>query len=221
MAGLLLGEPHCRFSLEASSLAVRLFRTYCPCCKLPTCSQDQLIESFRMLYDYSIVQLLHPLIGHEGLPSMLVEEVVWIHAQHALSLLERHYRARYTCRYQTVFQMLAISSICDLIIRFFPTKSTNDASIKDGPEAIALGLEVLQESYIGVPAAGAVREMLRRAAVGCTTRLPQSMDQLLAPPTTLRSTYSYGDFIALCTRPSYRQPLWGVRKKFGKGFAED
>ncbi|OBT50219.1 hypothetical protein VE04_09151 [Pseudogymnoascus sp. 24MN13] len=100
--------------------------------------------------------------------------------------------------------MLAISSICDFIIRFFPTKSTNDASIKDGPEAIALGLEVLQESYIG-----------------CTTRLPQGLDQVLAPPTTLRSTYSYGDFIALCTRPSYCQPLWGVRDKFGKGFAQD
>ncbi|KAL5351050.1 hypothetical protein ACLOAV_004624 [Pseudogymnoascus australis] len=179
------------------------------------------VLSLLMLYDYSVVQLLHPLIGHEGLPSMLVEEVVWTHAQHALSLLERHYRARYTCRYQTVFQMLAISSICDFIIRFFPTKSTNDASIKDGPEAIALGLEVLQESFIGVPAAGAIREMLRRAAVGCTTRLPQSMDQLLARPTTLRSTYSYGDFIALCTRPSFRQPLWGVREKFCKGFAED
>ncbi|KFY03143.1 hypothetical protein O988_01685 [Pseudogymnoascus sp. VKM F-3808] len=61
-----------------------------------------------------------------------------------------------------VLQMLAISSICDFIFRFFPTKSTNDASIEDGPEAIALGLQVLQESFIVVPAAGAIREMLSR-----------------------------------------------------------
>ncbi|KFY05407.1 hypothetical protein O988_00018 [Pseudogymnoascus sp. VKM F-3808] len=171
--------------------------------------------------EFSSTTLLHPLIGHGGLPSMLVEKVVWTHAQHALFLLERHYRARYTCRYQSVFQMFTISSICDFIIRFFPTKFTNDATIKDGPEAVALGLEVLEESYIAIPAAGAIREMLRRAAIGCPTRLPQSMDQLLAPPNTLHSTYSYADFIALCTRPSYRQPLWGVQERFGKGFAED
>ncbi|KFY03935.1 hypothetical protein O988_01114 [Pseudogymnoascus sp. VKM F-3808] len=156
------------------------------------------VLSLLMLYDYSIVQLLHPLIGHEDLPSMLVEEVVWTHAQHALFLLERHYRARYTCRFMSVFQI-----------------------IKDGPEAIALGLEVLQDSYSGIPAAGVIREMLRRAAIGCATRLPRSMDQLLAPPKTLRCTYSYEDFVALCTRPSYRQPLWDVREKFGKEFAED
>ncbi|KFY89287.1 hypothetical protein V500_05816 [Pseudogymnoascus sp. VKM F-4518 (FW-2643)] len=177
------------------------------------------ILSLLILYDYSIVQLLHPLIDFEGFPSMPVEEVAWTHAQHALFLLERHYRTHYTCRHQTVLQMFAISSICGLIARFFPTKSTNDYAIKDGPEAIALGLEILQESCTGFPVAGKIQELLRREAVGCSVRPP--LGYLLAPPRSPRQTYSYRDLMDACTRPSYRQPLWGVREKFSKELAED
>lgn len=168
-----------------------------------------------------MLQLLRPLIDLDGFPSVLVEEVVWTHAQHALFLLENYYRTHYTCRYQPVLQMFAISSICDLVARFFPTKSTNDIRTKDGPEAITLGLEVLQDSLVGFPAAGAIHELLRRAAVGCSVRLPHSLDHLMAPPRSPCPTYSYEDFINVCTRPSYHQPVWSVREKFDKKLAED
>ena len=218
MADLSPGEWRCHALSEISRLAARLFRTSCHYCKYNLVSRIITYIS-RILYDYSIVQLLQPLIDLEGFPSMPVEGVAWTHAQHALFLLERHYRTHYTCRHQTVLQMFAISGICGFIARFFPTKSTKDSAIKDGPEAIALGLEILQESNIGFPVAGAIQELLRREAVGCSVKLPPGPP--LAPPRSPRPTYSYNDLMDACTRPSYRQPLWSVREKFDKELAED
>ncbi|KFZ23852.1 hypothetical protein V502_01668, partial [Pseudogymnoascus sp. VKM F-4520 (FW-2644)] len=177
------------------------------------------ILSLLILYDYSIVHLLRPLLDLEGFPSMPVEEVAWTHAQHALFLLEHYYRAQYTCRHQTVLQMFAMSSICGLIARFFPTKSTKDSGVKDGPDAIALGFEILQESNISFPVAGAIQELLRREVVGSSVKLP--LGHPLASPRSSHLTYSYGDLMDVCTRPSYRQPFWGVREKFDKELAED
>ncbi|KFY91993.1 hypothetical protein V498_05198 [Pseudogymnoascus sp. VKM F-4517 (FW-2822)] len=203
MADLSLGEwrPHIIGDVEASSQA------------LPH------ILSLLILYDYSIVHLLRPLLDLEGFPSMPVEEVAWTHAQHALFLLEGHYRTHYTCRHQAVLQMFAMSNICGLIARFFPTKSTKDSAVKDGPDAIALGLEILQESNISFPVAGAIQELLRREAVGSSVELP--LGHLLASPRSSPPTYSYGDLMDVCTRPSYRQQWWHVREKFDKELAED
>jgi hypothetical protein len=164
---------------------------------------------------------LCPLLDLEGFPSRLVEEVVWTHAQRALLRLERHYRLHYTCRYQPALQMYVILNICHLIARFFPAKPTNDSDIKDGSEAVTIGLEILQESNVGFPAAGALQELLRRSAAACSLRLPQSLNHLPTPQRNSRPAHSYDDFIDVCTRPSYHQPLWGVREKFDSKFAED
>ncbi|KFY07189.1 hypothetical protein V492_07369 [Pseudogymnoascus sp. VKM F-4246] len=179
------------------------------------------VLSLLILYDYSIVQLLCPLLELESFPSSLVDEVVWSHAQHALLLLERHYRLHYTCRYQPVLQMFIVLNICHLIARFFPAKPSNDPSIKDGSEAVTIGIETLHESNVGFPAAGALQELLRRAAVACSLKLPQSLENLLTPQGNVRMAYSYNDFIDVCTRPSYHQPLRAVREKFDSNFAEE
>ncbi|KFY95925.1 hypothetical protein V500_02610 [Pseudogymnoascus sp. VKM F-4518 (FW-2643)] len=179
------------------------------------------ILSLLILYDYSVVQLLCPLLDLEDFPPRLVEEVVWTHAQHALLLLERHYRLHYTCRYQPALQMFVVLNICHLIARFFPAKPPNDSDIKDGSEAVTIGLEALEESNIGFPAAGALQELLRRSAPACSLRLPQSLDYLITRQRNARLTHSYHDFIDVCTRPSCHQPLWAVREKFDSKFAED
>ncbi|KAL5348286.1 hypothetical protein ACLOAV_006768 [Pseudogymnoascus australis] len=179
------------------------------------------VLSLLILYDYSIVQLLSPLLELEGFPSSLVDEVVWSRAQHALLLLERHYRLHYTCRYQPALQMFVVLNICHLIARFFPAKPTNDPSIKDGSEAVTIGVEVLHESNVGFPAAGALQELLRRSAAACSLKLPPGLNDLLTPQGNVRPAHSYNDFIDVCTRPSYHQPLWGVRRKFNSNFAED
>ncbi|OBT76461.1 hypothetical protein VF21_04003 [Pseudogymnoascus sp. 05NY08] len=179
------------------------------------------VLSLLILYDYSIVQLLCPLLELEGFPSRLVDEVVWSHAHHALLLLERHYRLHYTCRYQPALQMFVVLNICHLIARFFPAKPTNNPSIKDGSEAVTIGIEVLHESSIGFPAAGALQELLRRSAATFSLKLPHSLDHLLTQQGNMRTTHSYNDFIDVCTRPSYHQPLRGVREKFDGNFAED
>ena len=117
--------------------------------------------------------------------------------------------------------MFVILNICNLIARFFPAKPTNDLSIKDGSEAVTIGMEALHESSIGFPAAGALQELLRRSAAACSLKLPANVDYLAAPDGNSRTPLSYNDFIDVCTRPSYHQPLWGVRKKFDGEFAED
>ncbi|OAF61269.1 hypothetical protein VC83_02038 [Pseudogymnoascus destructans] len=179
------------------------------------------VLSLLILYDYSIVQLLCPLLELEGFPSRLVDEVVWSHAQHALLLLERHYRLHYTCRYQPALQMFVVLNICHLIARFFPAKPNNDPSIKDGSEAVTIGIEVLHESNIGFPAAGALQELLRRSAAAYSLKLPPSLDYLLTSQGNVRTAHSYNDFIDVCTRPSYHQPLRGVRENFDSNFAEE
>ncbi|KFY50120.1 hypothetical protein V495_00346 [Pseudogymnoascus sp. VKM F-4514 (FW-929)] len=177
------------------------------------------ILSLLMLYDYSVVQLLCPLLDLEDVPPQLVK-VVWTHAEHALLLLERHYRLHYTCRYQPALQMFAVLNICHVIARFFPAKPPNDSDIKDGSEAVTIGLEALQESNIGFPAAGALKELLRRSAAACSLRLPRSLDYLITQQRDARPTYSYHDFIDVCTRPSCHQPLWAVCEKFDSNTAE-
>ncbi|KFY04044.1 hypothetical protein V490_00014 [Pseudogymnoascus sp. VKM F-3557] len=178
------------------------------------------ILSLLILYDYSVVQLLCPLLDLEDVSPQLVE-VVWTHAEHALLLLERHYRLHYTCRYQPALQMFAVLNICHVIARFFPAKPPNDSDIKDGSEAVTIGLEALQESNIGFPAAGALKELLRRSAAACSLRLPRSLDYLITQQRDACPTYSYHDFIDVCTRPSCHQPLWAVCEKFDSKFAED
>lgn len=117
--------------------------------------------------------------------------------------------------------MFVVLNICHLIARFFPAKPSNDPSIKDGTEAVTIGIEVLHESNAGFPAAGALQELLRRSAAACSLKLPQSLDYLLTPHGNVRTAHSYNDIIDVCTRPSYHQPLWGVREKFESNFAEE
>lgn len=117
--------------------------------------------------------------------------------------------------------MFVVLNICHLIARFFPAKPANNPSIKDGSEAVTIGIEVLYESSIGFPAAGALQELLRRSAAACSLKLPQSLDDLLTPQGNVRRAHSYNDFIDVCTRPSYHQPLRSVREKFDGNFAEE
>lgn len=117
--------------------------------------------------------------------------------------------------------MFVVLNICHLIALFFPAKPPNDSDIKDGSEAVTIGLEALQESNIGFPAGGALQELLRRSAAACSLGVPQSLDYLITRQGNARPTHSYDDFIDVCTRPSCHQPLWAVREKFDSKFAED
>lgn len=125
--------------------------------------------------------------------------------------------------------MFVVANLCDLIARYYPTKSS--ASDKDGSEALIFGLDVLQESFAsgsGFPVAGVLRELLRRAPASYSTpiKMPPSHSNLLPQPTKTQrqanatsSTYTYEEFMDACTRATYFQPLWGVREKFEEGLA--
>lgn len=183
----------------------------------------------RILYNHSITQLLRPLIDLKDFPSLLVEEVIFSHAQRGIQLLEYYYRSHFTCRYQPCIQMFVVANLCDLVARYYPTKSS--VSNKDGSEALILGLDILQESFAsgtGFPVAGVLRELLRRAPDSYSTpiKMPPSHSHLLPPPTKTQrqanatnSTYTYEEFMDACTRATYFQPLWGVREKFEDGLA--
>jgi len=175
------------------------------------------VLSLLILFSNSVIQLLRPLLDFEGFPSVVIEEILWTHAQQGLLLLDQHYRTQYTCRYQPVLQMFSVLQICDVIARFFPAKI--DAQTKDAVEAIQLGLEVLKESRYGYPIAGPLQELLKRSAVEYSVRLPANLDDIMAPPTQHSLlTYGLDDFIEACTRPSYRQPVSEIWAKYEPAF---
>jgi hypothetical protein len=172
-----------------------------------------------ILYSYSVIQLLQPLLDLEGFPSKSVEYQIFIETQQAIFLLDQHYRTQYTCRYQSVFQMFVIASLCDTVARFFAVKQ--DMTTKDGPEAVAFGIEALMESSIGFPVAGIFQELLRREAIECSIQLPKSLEHLMAPRVSAFEVYTLNDFIDACSRPSYRQPVFSILQKFDADFASN
>jgi hypothetical protein len=173
----------------------------------------------RILHAHSVVQLLRPLLDYQGFPPHLVEETVWNHAQHGLFLLDEHYRTQYTCRYQSVLQMFAVLHLSDTIARFFP--GGVEGGSKDGPEAIQFGLEALLQSRIGYPVAGPFQEMLRMTAAECSIRLPPSSVEVLNPQNNSRPIYRMDDFINVCTRPSYSQPVYEIQLRYSQTLSED
>jgi hypothetical protein len=159
------------------------------------------------------------LLDFEGFPSILVEEILWNHAQQGLFLLNEHYRTQYTCRYQPVLQMFSILHLVDVIARFFP--GGIEGGSKDGPEAIQFGLETLMQSRSGFPVAGSLQEMLRRTATECSIRLPRNMVDLMVSPRPPKQIYRMDDLIDACTRPTYTQPVAEIHSKYAPSFSAD
>jgi hypothetical protein len=159
------------------------------------------------------------LLDFEGFPSILVEEILWNHAEQGLFLLDEHYRTQYTCRYQPVLQMFSILHLADVIARFFP--GGIEGGSKDGPEAIQFGLETLMQSRSGFPVAGPLQEMLRRTATECSIRLPRNMVDLMLSPKPPKQIYRMDDLIDACTRPTYTQPVVEIHSKYAPSFSAD
>jgi hypothetical protein len=148
----------------------------------------------------------------------MVEETIWNHAQHGLFLLDEHYRAQYSCRYQPVMQMFSVLHLSDTIARIFP--GGMEGRSKDGPEAIQFGLEVLMQSAVGFPIAGPLQHMLRRSAEELSIRLPRSFDMVLSSKPTPQ-IYRIDDLIDACTRPSYTQPIEEIIPRYMASFPAD
>jgi hypothetical protein len=159
-----------------------------------------------------VIQLLRPLLNFEGFPSHLIEDIIWKHAQQGLALLDKHYRVQFTCRCQPVLQMYAVLHLTDVVARFFP--GGVEGRCKDGPEAIKLGMEVLQESSLGFPVAGPMLEMLRRTANVCSIRIPMKAAQLEGAFPLPKRAYQMDDFIDVCTRPTYVQPVDEIHQRY-------
>lgn len=176
------------------------------------------VLSLLILYSNSVVQLLRPLLELDGFPTLLLEEVVWKHAQQGLSFLNEHYRTQYTCRYQPVLQMFGILHLVDVIARFFPGGA--EGSGKDGPEAIQFGLEALFESRSGCSIPSPLQEMLRRTAQECFIRLPPNTSELIISPLK-NNSYYMDDMIDACTRPSYVQPISEINSRFTQSFSTE
>jgi hypothetical protein len=148
----------------------------------------------------------------------MIEETIWNHAQHGLFLLDEHYRAQFSCRFQPVLQMFAVLHLSDTIARFFP--GGIEGRSKDGPEAIQFGLEVLMQSAVGFPVAGPLQEMLRKEAKVNSIRLPESFD-LMVSTKSPQPVYRIDDLIDACTRPTYTQPLDEILPRYVPSFSTD
>jgi hypothetical protein len=159
----------------------------------------------RILYSHSVVQLLRPLLGIEGLSSAGIKQVIWTHAQTGLFLLDQYYCVKYTCRYQPVFQMFAAFHLCDTIAQFFPRKI--DAITNAGPQAVHFGIEVLTQSYRGVPVAGTFQELLSRTAVDGSISLPSDLNDHPMSHHPPKPIYRTDAIIDACTWRSYLQPI--------------
>ncbi|RFU26362.1 hypothetical protein B7463_g9968, partial [Scytalidium lignicola] len=175
--------------------------------------------SLQILYSTSVVLLLRPLLEFKGMPSQLVEEAVWTHAQRGISLLEEQYRSRYTCRYQPVLQMFSILHLCDSIARFFPNRV--DGTSRDGTEVIMSGIDALTQSRVGFPVAGPLQEMLGKTAVECSIPLPRSLDELMSYRHPTRQEYGLDDMLDACCRPTYVQPTIRIISRFNIQFSAD
>ena len=173
----------------------------------------------RILYSTAVVQLLRPLLDFEGFPSSLIEEAIWENAQQGLLLLDEQYRKLYTCRYQSVLQMMAALHLTDVIVRFFP--GVVDGTRKDGPGAIRFGMESLLQSQAGYAVAGPFREMLRSTAKECSISVPTELDD----PGTMSGFpdlfYQLDDLINAFTRPSYVQPIYQIHRRYVASFSAE
>lgn len=152
------------------------------------------------------------------MPSHIIEEVVWTHAQRGLSLLEEQYRSRYTYRYQPVLQMFSILHLCDAVARYFPNRV--DGSSRDGTEVVMCGIEALTQSRVGFAVAGPLQEMLGRMAIECSIPLPRRLEELM-PSRSTGQEYGLDDMLDACCRASYVQPSHKIINRFNPQFSTD
>lgn len=165
-----------------------------------------------------MVQLLRPLLDVEGLPTELLEDKIWDHAQEGLLSLREHYRSLYTSQYQSTLQMIATLHLIDVIARCLPFAVETSSNI--GLEAIQFGLDILNESRARFPVAGAFQEMLRKTATDCGI----SLSKILAEPAGLPQdveAYRLDDLIDACTRPTYVQPISEIQSRYSPSFTAD
>ncbi|KAI1007995.1 hypothetical protein K3495_g235 [Podosphaera aphanis] len=164
------------------------------------------VLSLLILWCQAQVMLLRPLLDLNGFLVSVVEDFILHCAQWGLYLLDKHYRAKFTCKYQSVLQMFAILHMADVIARFFPG---GGGLRKDGSETIMLGIEALS---VGPPVASLFQELLRRCAEECAICLP------LSPPT---QPYRLDILIDAFTRSTYKQPVEQINQNYSPSFCSD
>ena len=123
------------------------------------------------------------------------------------------YRRLYTCRYQLPFQSFYLLHMCDLLIRFSPTRPP-------ATDVVHFCLAVLKESADGrggFSICGPLQEMFRQSAVECGVPLPDDLLNLMGPP----SQYSPDNLLDAYTRLSYVQPAGRITDHLERTFAQD
>jgi hypothetical protein len=173
---------------------------------------DMRLIYHRVLYSCAVVQLLQPALTLDEFPVHLVEDIIWDHAQRGFSLIEDQYQSQFPLRCQSVLQMYSLLHFADVIARFFP--GGIDGHSTDGPQAIKIGIDMLDESANNVPAVKIMQEMLRRTAKSCSIRL-------ITIEAFAGKRYILDDFVRACTRPTFRQPLAEIADRYAPTFAHD
>jgi len=115
--------------------------------------------------------------------------------------------------------MYSLIHFADVIARFFPGGIEGYST--DGPQAIKLGIDILEASIHHTPIAAIMQEMLRRTAQSCSIRLPTVQRSTDETQKATKKKYVLDDFIKACTRPTFMQPLDEVANRYMDSFSED
>ena len=144
-----------------------------------------------------------------------MQDIVFMHAQRSLHLLEDHQGLQCPWRYQDTLQMFSVLHFCDALARFYPHNPNNNA--KNGAQAVQFGLDVLTNSTF--PVARTLQALLHRTAVECSLQLAGKANEVdgVSPP----PRYNLNDMIDACTRPTYTQPIMEIHSKIIPSFPED
>lgn len=192
---------------------------FSPSCKYSYDARNVSLMISRILYANAVVQLLQPTLALDGFPTHLVEDIIWTHAQQGLAFLGNQYRAQFPLRCQSVLQMYSLIHFVDVIARHFPGGIEGYST--DGPQAIKLGIDILEESIHSAPVALIMQEMLRRTARSCSIRLSNIESQVDGTKPGSTKRYVLDDIIRACTRPTFNQPLREIARRYTPTFASD
>lgn len=165
------------------------------------------------------MQLLQPILVLDGFPTHLVENIIWTHVQEGFGFLGNQYKSQFPLRCQSVLQMFSLIHFADVIARFFPGGMEGYST--DGPQAIKMSIDILEESIHSAPVAAIMQEMLRRTAKSCSIRLSAVETPMGGAQHGVQRRYILDDFIKACTRPTFTQPLAQIAQRYAASFSDD
>lgn len=148
---------------------------------------------------------------------MAVEEEIWRHAQMGLDLLDRHYRAHWTCRYQPMQQLFSVLHLSEIMARFFAGRT--DQNSKNGLEAVQLAMDVFRGSQGSFPISTQFQDVLYRIASECSFDVPP--DWKSQTPSPNNALHNIDHTIEACGNASFLQPANDVLVKYQSTFERD